>query len=240
MQNKLFDTFEQAFVNIIQDISEKPSFKSSSRNGDMYEQLSVGYQVAYPESYKFTKEELGRIPYEYAEDFYDWMIAGSTPEDTEKLATKYPHVSGFLEKPKSEHLPENFNAFYGARIAEQLPAIVKELKTHENSRRAVINILDKDDLLLLDAAEDAGIEYPCCDSCSLSIRDGRLYAHVHMRSNNMGNVAKLDMYLWGRFQTELAKELGVELGHFSCSIVSAHIFTKDFEYFKSVGIIKDE
>jgi hypothetical protein len=237
MMQQTYVTFQEAFTGIIKDIHKFPNGIYPSRNGDMYERLGFYYTVINPTSFKFDNEKLGRIPYQYAEDFYKWMMAGSTPEDTKILAAKYPQVAGFLEKPKSKHIPENFNAFYGTRIAEQLPAVLKELKSHKNSRRAVINILDKQDLLLLDAEEDSNLEYPCCDSCTLSIRDGRLHTHVHMRSNNMGNVAKLDMYIWGRFQCEMAEELGVEIGKFTCSIVSAHIFEADFDYFKSLEII---
>ena len=80
----------------------------------------------------------------------------------------------------------------------------KELKDNPNSRRAVISILEKTDLLLLD--KDETLEFPCADSATFYIREGKLNAHLHMRSQNMGQVAKLDMYLWGRFTNELAKE----------------------------------
>ena len=86
---------------------------------------------------------------------------------------------------------------------------------------------------------DETLEYPCADSATWSVRGGKLNLHLHMRSNNMANVAKLDMYLWGRFQCELAKELNFEPGHFTSSIVSAHIFSTDFEYLTDLGIIKD-
>lgn len=236
MSHLKFNNFENAFTGIIQHIKANGDV-FPSRNGDMYENLSLSYEVSNPKEYQFENENKGRIPYTYAEDFYSWMVNGSNEEDTSKLAEKYPHTKGFLAKPKSSHLPENFNAFYGHRLNAQLPFILKELSSTENSRRAVINILDADDLLLLDAPEDSNLEFPCCNSVTFSVRDNKLHTHVHMRSNNMGNVAKLDMYIWGRFQCELAELLKVDLGTFNCSIVSAHIFTTDFEYFKSVSIL---
>lgn len=220
-------TFEDAFLMVNHEILNQYKFNTTSRIGDMYEILSLSYLVEDPSSYKFENENIGRIDYQYANDFYEWMTSGST--DVEALASKYPNVARFLDKPKSEHLPDNFNTFYGPRIAAQLPIVFDELKK-ENSRRCVISILDADDLLLLD--KDETLEFPCADSCTFNIRENRLYAHLHMRSQNCAQVMKLDMYLWGRFTTELAKELNVELGDFTSTIVSAHVFNRDLEYIK--------
>jgi thymidylate synthase len=137
-----------------------------------------------------------------------------------------------MEKPKGEGLPANFNTFYGPRILQQLPHIKKELIEKPDTRRAVISILDKDDVLLLDKEES--LEFPCCDSATFFIRDEKLNVHLHMRSQNMGQVAKLDMYLWGRFTNELAAELNREVGKLTSTVVSAHVFEKDFEYLRSL------
>lgn len=236
-QPKMFYTFQNAFVHMIKSIHDEPQHIVKARKDQMmYEVLGAAYTIADPTTYKFEDESLGRIPYDYANDFYNWMIAGCGDEATEEFKKKYPHVEGFLAKPKSETLPDNFNVFYGPRIVRQLPKIIKEVQ-NGNSRRAVINILNEDDLELLDKPEDSNLEYPCCDSFVLMPRNGKLHGHLHMRSNNMGNVAKLDMYLWGRFLCEFAKEQGFEVGTFTSTIVSAHIFSSDFEYFKSKNII---
>jgi thymidylate synthase len=55
-----------------------------------------------------------------------------------------------------------------------------------------------------------------------------------MRSQNMGQVLKLDMYLWGRFTCELATQLNLENGEFTSSVVSAHVFNKDLPYINSL------
>jgi thymidylate synthase len=109
-----------------------------------------------------------------------------------------------------------------------MPFILEELKKNPDSRRAVISILEKSDLLLLD--KDETLEYPCCDSATFFIRGGKLHIHLHMRSQNMGQVLKLDMYLWSRFTCELSEMLGIPTGIFTSSVVSAHVFTKDFDY----------
>ena len=225
-----YPNFEEAFIEISNHIIDNPEYMTSSRIGDVHEICSLTYQVKDLNSYQFDNEEVGRLNYDYASKFYEWMIGGCT--DNEIILRDYPNVAKFMEKPKGEGLPENFNTFYGPRILMQLPYVVNELKTSPNTRRAVISILDKDDLLLLD--KDESLEFPCCDSATFYIRDGKLNIHLHMRSQNMGQVLKLDMYLWGRFTCELADELNIPTGSLSSSVVSAHVFKKDFDYLKTL------
>lgn len=230
MNNRKFKTFQQAFLSINKEIIENPTYKTNSRIGDVQEISNYNYEVSDMSTYEFPNPLIGRLDYNYGAKFYEWMITGST--DPDSLTKDYPNTARFMEKPKSDLLPQNFNTFYGPRIIEQLPYIVKELKDNPNSRRAVISILEKTDLLLLD--KDETLEFPCADSATFFIREGKLNAHLHMRSQNMGQVLKLDMYLWARFTKELAFELNIPTGTFSSSIVSAHVFTRDFEYLKSL------
>lgn len=222
----MFSTFQEAFLGINEVIISHPDYTFNSRIGKTREITSINYLVEDMSSFEFENPEIGRIDYKYANTFYEWMISGST--DVKELADQYPNAARFLEKPKSKELPENFNTFYGPRIAEQLDKVVKELTNNPNSRRAVISILEKGDLDLLD--KDETLEFPCADSCTFFIRDNKFHCHLHMRSQNMGQVLKLDMYLWGRFACELAKKLGYETGKFRSSVVSAHVFERDIKY----------
>lgn len=228
--DKSYKTFQEAFLNINKEIINFPKYVTSSRLGDVNEIIGLSYEVEDLSSYEFSDQSLGRINYDYASKFYEWMITGST--DHEIILKDYPNVAKFVEKPKSPLLPDNFNTFYGPRILEQLPFIINELKKNPNTRRAVISILDKGDLQLLDKEET--LEFPCADSGTFFIRDGKLNLHLHMRSQNMGQVLKLDMYLWGRFACELAEELEVNPGRFTSSVASAHVFKKDFDYLNTI------
>jgi thymidylate synthase len=227
---RTFKTFEEAFLKINKEITENPQYTTTSRIGDVSEIQGYTYRVNDLGSFVFNEKLIGRLDYDYADTFYNWMISGSS--DNKAVIDKYPNVARFMEKPKSDQLPQNFNTFYGPRILDQLPYVLKELKEHPDTRRAVISILDSQDLLLLD--KDESLEFPCCDSATFSIRDNKLNVHVHMRSQNMGQVLKLDMYLWGRFTCELATELNIEPGNFTSTVVSAHVFNKDLPYLNSL------
>jgi len=201
-----FDSFEDAFVEISNHIIDNPEFQTDSRIGEVHEISGLSYMIKDLTTYQFPNESIGRLPYDYADKFYEWMVSGCT--DNEEILQEYPNVARFMEKPKSKDLPENFNTLYGPRIVAQLPFIIQELQSNPNTRRAVISILDKDDLQLLDKNES--IEFPCCDSATFFIRNNQLHIHLHMRSQNMGQVLKLDMYLWGRFTCELAETLEIK------------------------------
>tara|TARA_B110000503_G_C7151447_1_gene415377 strand:+ start:2098 stop:2799 length:702 start_codon:yes stop_codon:yes gene_type:complete len=230
MHNRKFETFQQAFISINEEIINNPTYKTSSRIGDVHEISNYNYEVSDMLTYEFPNPLIGKLDYDYGSKFYQWMVTGS--KDHGIITDDYPGTARFLEKPKSDLLPENFNTFYGPRILEQLPYIVRELENNPDSRRAVISILEKTDLLLLD--KDETLEFPCADSATFYIREEKLNVHLHMRSQNMGQVLKLDMYLWARFTKELASELNVSTGTFTSSIVSAHVFKKDFEYLNSL------
>jgi len=229
-KHNVYKSFQEAFLGNVEKIVNEPEFKTSSRIGSVHEISGLTYEVEDLSTFQFENESIGRLDYNYADKFYQWMISGAV--DNEALLKDYPNVAKFMEKPKSKGLPENFNTFYGPRILEQLPLVKSELVRNPNTRRAVISIIYKEDLLLLD--KDESLEFPCTDSATFFIRDGKLNVHLHMRSQNMGQVIKLDMYLWGRFTTELAKELNLQFGKFSCSIVSAHVFEKDFDYLQTL------
>lgn len=234
MQKHLnFKTFEDAYVSINHYIVNNPEFEFDSRIGECWEISGLYYEVDQLNSYKFTNEELGKLDYGYIETFYDWCTSGST--DAEEAFKEYPNVAKFLEKPENSELPKNFNTFYGPRMVAQRDKVVKELTNYPNSRRAVISILKDSDLALL--GTDEKLEFPCTDSATFFIRNGNLNVHLHMRSQNMCTVAKLDMYLWARFTCEMAKELDVSIGRFSSSIVSAHVFERDQQYLQTLNII---
>jgi hypothetical protein len=228
-----FDTFENAFAGNIECIVNNPEYEFVSRIGDCWERTRHSYEVKDMQSYKFKNESLGKLDYGYIETFYDWVTSGSV--DTDAAFKEYPNVARFLAKPENSELPKNFNTFYGPRMVAQRPSIIKELTENPNSRRAVISILKDSDLALL--GTDETLEFPCTDSATFFIRNGKLNCHVHMRSQNMVTVVKLDMYLWARFTCEMAEELGVDTGTFSSSIVSAHVFERDQEYLQSINII---
>ncbi|BBC78085.1 Putative thymidylate synthase [Escherichia phage EcS1] len=221
-------TFEEAFKEMNELILKSPDFVTDSRIGRCHEIGSAVIEVFEPESAIFQDERINRIDYDYAESFWQFMISGGT--DAVEAFKEYPNVAKFISKPKSDTLPANFNTFYGPRIVAQLPTLLKELKEKPNSRRVVFQILESSDQTLLDS--DETLEYPCTDSITYYIRDDRLHTHCHMRSQNCAVVMQLDFYLQQKLMKYIADECGVKMGSYTHSMVSAHVFERDFDYVK--------
>lgn len=220
-------SFQTAFKKLNRLVLEKPDYETDSRIGQCREVVSVLVEVTLPElGAVFSDKNINRIDYGYAEQFWQFMISGGT--DAKEAFKEYPNVAKFIEKPKSTELPDNFNTFYGPRIAAQLPAIIDELKRDPTSRRAVLQILQEQDQVLLGSNES--LEYPCTDSITFSIRDGYLNMHTHMRSQNCATVMQLDFFLMCKLFNHVAQLLNVSVGTYFHSIVSAHIFERDFGY----------
>lgn len=226
MKHITYPSFQTAFKVLNEEILNNPQFVIDSRIGRCNEIGSASIEVTDPTTFKFTDSRINRIDYDYAEAFWQFMISGGT--DAAEAFKEYPNVAKFIDKPKSDVLPANFNTFYGPRIAAQLPALLKELKEKPNSRRAVFQILQEQDQALLDS--DESLEYPCTDSITYYIREGKLYAHTHMRSQNCAVVMQLDFYLQGKLMQYIADQCGVQLGTYSHTMVSAHVFERDFDY----------
>lgn len=226
MKHISYPSFQTAFKVLNEEILNNPQFVIDSRIGRCNEIGSASIEVTDPTTFKFTDSRINRISYEYAEAFWQFMISGGT--DAAEAFKEYPNVAKFIDKPKSDVLPENFNTFYGPRIAAQLPALLKELKEKANSRRVVFQILQERDQALLDS--DESLEYPCTDSITYYIREGKLYTHTHMRSQNCAVVMQLDFYLQGKLMQYIADQCGVQLGTYSHTMVSAHVFERDFDY----------
>lgn len=221
------NTCEKAFKTLNRLVLRVPDFVlNETRIGSCHEVLSATVRINDPTTYKFSDPKINRISYDYAESFWKFMISGGT--DAEEAFKKYPGVAKFITKPKSEELPDNFNTFYGPRILSQFPVLINELKTKKNSRRVVFHILDVEDQKLLDL--DETLEYPCTDSVTFNIRDGYIHSHVHMRSQNVAVVLQLDLYLQGKLLEYIAWHCGVKVGTMTITMVSAHIFERDFEY----------
>jgi thymidylate synthase len=77
------------------------------------------------------------------------------------------------------------------------------------------------------AASDIGaVDIACASSLQFLLRDGRLDAILHMRSNDAFWGLPYDVFLFTMLQELLASELRVELGVYYHSVGSLHLYAK--------------
>ena len=226
-----YKTLQDMFKGLNTKALLTPEYICDTRIGKAHELLDVSVRVSDTSGYMFDDTRINRITYDYASTFWDFMISGGT--DALSAFKDYPGVAKFITKPKSDTLPENFNTFYGPRIAKQLPSVLAELARSSNTRRACLMILNEDDLQLLD--KDESLEFPCTMGLNFTRREGKLIMSTVMRSQNLAVVLQLDIYLQMRLLHLVANDLGIDIKdtEYHCHMINAHLFERDFEYVRS-------
>ncbi|QPQ53269.1 thymidylate synthase [Chryseobacterium indologenes] len=133
------------------------------------------------------------------------------------------------------------NGAYGARlfskvdsVSTQIDTVVELLKRKENTRQAVIQIFDKNDLLDKD-----NLDIPCTCTLQFFIRDNKLILFVTMRSNDVFVGLPHDIFCFTMLQEIIAKELKKEIGSYNHFISSCHYYMaddKDVDLYLSEGL----
>jgi thymidylate synthase len=111
---------------------------------------------------------------------------------------------------------------------DQIEFAVRELKRNDmmSSRRAVIGIRDN--------LKDSQLENPAClQNIQLFVRDNRLDICVLFRSNDFAQAFFMNAFGLICLQEQIAEVLGVEVGTYSQTSNSMHVYQKDFEMFNA-------
>jgi thymidylate synthase len=148
-----------------------------------------------------------------------WYLAGSN-------SVKF--IDYYVPAYKQESIDgKTIPSAYGPRLfgdGKQVSTVVSLLKDRQNSRRAVIQIFDANDLL-----EDGAISPPCTCSLQFMVRNGRLHAFTSMRSNDAYRGLPHDVFAFTMLQELVANSLGVKLGTYKHYVGSLHLYESDLE-----------
>ncbi|MDR0446191.1 MAG: thymidylate synthase [Oscillospiraceae bacterium] len=119
----------------------------------------------------------------------------------------------------------NWEYTYHARMADQIPWVVDELRRNPDSRRAVISTRDKRDM---ESGSPA-----CLQSMQFFIRgeggSRALHCKVLFRSNDAAKAAFMNAFALIMLQERIAKQLGVAVGSYTHRANSFHVYERDFE-----------
>lgn len=113
---------------------------------------------------------------------------------------------------------------YGPRLVamhgnrDQLATVVDVLRRRPASRRAVIQLIDADDV-----AEEHK-EIPCTCTLQFAVRGGCLHMLTSMRSNDVFLGLPHDIFAFTMLQEVLARQLDTELGIYKHSVGSLHLY----------------
>lgn len=147
-----------------------------------------------------------------------WYLAG-----TKDLAFISYYIPRYKDDSEDE---QTIYGGYGPRLLDmrgqnQIANILTVLKEKPDSRRAVIQLFDADDI-----AVDRK-EVPCTCTLQFMIRNQRLQMHTHMRSNDAFLGLPHDVFTFTMLQEIMARALSVELGTYKHFVGSLHLYAKD-------------
>jgi thymidylate synthase len=108
---------------------------------------------------------------------------------------------------------------YGHRIAKYIPIIKQKLEEDSNTRQAVLQIYDSQDLMAVTK------DTPCTNHIQFLLRNGKLDLFVTMRSNDFFWGYPYDTFQFTVLQEVMANELKVEVGKYIHRVSSFHIYT---------------
>nr|DAS31073.1 MAG TPA: hypothetical protein [Caudoviricetes sp.] len=127
----------------------------------------------------------------------------------------------------TEYLHDGKMAYtYNERIMfnNQLNKIIKRLKEDRDSRQLWLSIWNP----AIDPDKHGGISrVPCSLGYNFQFRDGKLNMHYVMRSCDFNTHLINDVYLAIKLLEYVAKECGMEVGSFTHTMFSLHVYRKD-------------
>ena len=132
------------------------------------------------------------------------------------------HIAYYVPQYRRETIDGQLLGAYGPRLfgsggSGQLNHVIEILKQRPDSRQAVVQLFDADDL---SRAKDV----PCTCTLQFLLREGRLELIVHMRSNDAFLGLPHDLFAFTMFQELVARSVGAKLGAYSHFVGSLHLY----------------
>lgn len=164
------------------------------------------------------------MPTRYAIGELLWYLSGS---DRLSDIAKYSKVWNRMSDDG-----ETLNSAYGYRIFEkfgfnQLEYVENLLKKDPLTRQAVIHIKDP-----VNYIEHPSKDVPCTLLLQFLIRNGALNLTVHMRSNDIWTGFPYDVFSFTCIQIMLAFRLGLEIGTYTHTAGSLHLYERNLDEWK--------
>jgi thymidylate synthase len=241
---RTYDTVDEAFCYLAEDISESPQFVSEPRGQRIRETLAVTFRVRDPRSRvvwnPIRKANLGFMVGEFL-----WYWQGR--QDLEMMTYYNKRMPAFSDDGVT------LNSAYGHRLRKerglrvgnrppnpsQWEVCKKTLVDDPDSRRAVMLINRPHDELI--AATEGSNDVPCTLALQFFIREKQLHLHVTMRSNDLFWGFTSDAFSFTLLQECMLLELreeekfkDLELGEYYHTAGSMHIYERHFEDAKKV------
>lgn len=215
-----YPDFHRAYRDQLRLVFENPTYFNAPRGHRSRERLAAQFQLRDPrQRVPFAPSRRVNIVFNFAEAL--WYLAGRDDLDfiayyasTMRSYSMDGHcLTGTAYGPK---------IFGGDRWRGQYDTIVDLLTRDPDSKRAVIQIFDENELRVAN-----NIDVSCTLGLQFFLREGRLHAIAYMRANDACRGMVSDVFSFTMIQEFLANQLGAELGTYTHVAGSLHIYEPD-------------
>lgn len=214
--------FHDIYIKNLRDTLDF-DFHNQPRGMEEYEKLCKTIQLLNPvERVIYSRERMCNIVFHFAEFF--WYMTDDN--SLEMIGYYAKNMKKYSQDGKI--LP---GTGYGKKINKklrdgksQIEHIVELLKRDPDSKRAVIQIFESDEL-----CDTESIDVSCTLALQFLLRNNRLYCIAYMRANDMyiGNAS--DVFSFTMIQEYIARLLNVEIGTYYHIVGSSHIYKVNFK-----------
>ncbi|MFT0892975.1 thymidylate synthase [Pseudochelatococcus sp. G4_1912] len=213
---------DDILIELYQALIEHGKVSSGTR-GEIKEILGVLVTIRNPCARISCSENRGK-PFSALGELI-WYLSGSNRLD---------FIQAYIDKYKDDAEKNGtLHGAYGPRLYKmrgkinQLKNVINLLKRHPDSKRAVIQIFNAEDIT------GNFKEIPCTTTMQFFVRQKRLYLSITMRSNDAYWGLPHDVFCFTMMQEIVARQLGYELGEYYHYVGSMHIYTKYIDQIQS-------
>ena len=237
---RIYMDWQEAFEEVKRDLAEMGIIVKPKTMQDKVIEGNSDYETRELQNYCYTilnakSSDVSGVTQPWADEEFKQRIYDPWDRDDER---KDVNVPDFINPGKAwelrkdiwtEYMHEGLMAYtYNERIwmNDQISKIIERLKEDHDSRQLWLSIWDPN----WDTDRLGGISrVPCSLGYNFQFRDGKLNMHYLMRSCDFKTHFTNDVYLAIKLLEYVAKEAGLEVGNFTHTMFSLHVYKKDVE-----------
>jgi hypothetical protein len=248
---KVYETIHDAYLGSIADVIDNPDYVCKPRGLEIYEKCDYSFKVLKPVAEPIITKDLDRnkVIAEYTQKEVDLYNSGSNlvedfakaskfwnklvNPDGETINSAYGHLIWFNKSQGNVEFEcnANPNAFISEAMRTPWEYAKQCLITDKDSRQAVMAFA------LPEHRWMGNKDQVCTIAGNWLIRDNKLNLHITMRSNDLAKGLPYDISWFVSLINKMQGELlftypDLQLGSYTHTAWSMHIYTKDFELMK--------
>lgn len=223
---RIYVDAKEAIEEVKRDLAEMGITVKPSTMQDKYVKGNPDYETLELQNYGYTilsakSSDIPGVSQPWADAEFQERVMDNFSNPGEAYKLREEVWNEFLHDGK-------FAYTYNERINhnDQLNKIINRLKEDSDSRQLWISLWDPS----IDPNQLGGVSrVPCSLGYGLQVREGKLNLHYVMRSADFATHFRNDVYLAIKLLEYIAELTGLEVGSFTHTIFSLHVYQKDIK-----------